>query len=288
MQTIIDVNQITRQARLGEFLRLKRNSVTPEAIGLAKPNRSRTPGLRREDVAERANISTVWYAKLERGKAQRVSRQVLLSVSHALCCDESETRYLLQLAGHVEQRMQPVLSYCVPDAGKRLLKSVNPLPAVFINDYKDIVLANQAFNLMLGFDVNSKPVEKRNAVIFASECPDWQRWLRIENQSDFDACMQRTAAGVRASMANRVCESEWQNRLEQLLDASQPFRSAWDQNSVKESDEMERVYHHALLGDLNLRKQYWDNRHGDTFGQMMVFVPTNDEDEQRLHNISAE
>lgn len=101
---------MTHPERLGEFLRQKRNSIAPESIGLGKPVRSRTPGLRREDVADLAQISTVWYAKLERGKAERVSRQVLVAIARAMQCDDSEIRYLLQLAGHHE--WQPKTETC--------------------------------------------------------------------------------------------------------------------------------------------------------------------------------
>lgn len=283
MQTIIEPHRITSQQRLGEFLRLKRTNISPESVGLMKPSRSRTPGLRREDVAERANISVVWYAKLERGKAERVSRQVLLSVSQALCCDDSEIRYLLQLSGHSEPRAKYALNYSISDSSARLLKQLNPLPAVFVNDYKDIIQANVAFNRMVGFDVNAQAFELRNMVLFASSCPQWQRWLKLDSELEFQTCMQRTAAGVRVSMANRACESEWQNRLEQLLLASEPFKQAWEKNSVKEFDENKREYQHARLGKMVLHKQLWGNSVAEVFGQMMVFIPTNDADEKRLH-----
>lgn len=273
---------MTNSERLGDFLKAKRNSIRPETIGLNKPYRSRTPGLRREDVAERANISTVWYSKLERGKAERVSRQVLLAVSHALCCDDSETKYLLQLAGLGGLPAKSSQSYTVSASSVRLLDNLNPLPAAFVNEYKDILRVNHAFNLMLGFDMNSIDLSERNAILLASHHPQWRRWMNINSDDDLLYCMKRSSASLRAAMGNRGGEAEWQSKLDHLLASSEPFRQAWGCLSVKEITEIENTYQHASIGALRLRKQFWFSQSGEGFGHLMVYLPLNDDDEQRL------
>lgn len=266
---------------LGEFLRKKRNAIAPETIGLQKPRRSRTPGLRREDVAERANISTVWYAKLERGSAEKVSLNVLLAISDALCCDNSEKQYLLNLAGLVNEPAQVGISYQLPDTSKRLIQHLGSLPALFINDYRDIIYANDAFNLMVGFDVNSIPQGSRNSILLAANAHLWRRWLKSESTTELQDCMQRTAASMRAAMVNRV-NTDWEQRLAHLLEQAPMFRQAWEQQNVKELEEIERVYLHHSLGEIMLRKQHWHNKAGEAFGYLMVFIPLNEQDECKL------
>ena len=157
-------NVMTQSERLGDFLRLKRNSITPETLGMIKPYRSRTPGLRREDVAELANISTVWYSKLERGKAERVSHTVISNIAKALQCDPSETRYLLQLSGHIDLAERELLTQSLSPELETMLAAVNPLPALLTNDFRDILRANEAFCQMVGFDVNALDIKQRNTV----------------------------------------------------------------------------------------------------------------------------
>lgn len=267
---------------LGEFLRKKRNTIAPETLGLLKPKRSRTPGLRREDIAERANISTVWYAKLERGKAEKVSRQVMLSICEALCCDQSEQQYLMNLAGLAHEHEEIGLCYNLPETSRRFIQHLNPLPATFINDYRDIIFANDAFNRMLGFDINEVPQESRNSILLASESALWRRWLNVETDADMTDCMQRTAASMRATMINKM-NSAWEHSLSHILDLSTIFKKAWEQQNVKEIEEIERGYYHSEFGQITLRKQHWHNKAGEAFGYLMVFVPI-DEATDRLLN----
>lgn len=264
---------MTNRERLGEFLRLKRNSIAPESLGLPKPQRSRTPGLRREDVAELALISTVWYAKLERGKADRVSRQVLIAIARAMNCDDSETRYLLQLAGH---RDLPDKSHsCEKLSGvtQRLLAALDPFPAMLCNDFKDILQVNGAFARMVGFDVNRLDQSQRNSIVLMENNQQWQQWLGVSGPADLTVCMQNAAAQVRAAMVSRACDLEWQNRLDQLMADCPLFREIWSNHRVRAREQIERDYQHAELGIIRLSKQFWSNSGGDISGQLMVFLP---------------
>lgn len=276
---------VTNRERLGEFLRLKRNSITPEAVGLPKPQRSRTPGLRREDVAELAQISTVWYAKLERGKAERVSRQVLIAIARAMNCDDSEMRYLLQLAGHRDLPGKRYTCAKVSNASMRMLSALNPLPAMLSNDFKDILMVNRAFVLMVGFDVNALDQNQRNSIILMENHTQWQQWLKVDSADDLTSCMQSSAAQVRAAMVSRTCDQEWQTRLEQLMAECPLFSEIWSNHRVKAREQTERDYQHALLGNIRLSKQFWSSSNADISGQLLVYFPQSDADEQRLQSV---
>ncbi len=272
---------MTHPERLGEFLRQKRNSIAPESIGLGKPVRSRTPGLRREDVADLAQISTVWYAKLERGKAERVSRQVLVSIARAMQCDDSEIRYLLQLAGHHE--WQPKTETCtrLSQMSQCFLSAINPLPALFCNDFYDILQVNDAFCAMVGFDVNALPDHQRNMFWLMEHHHGWQQWLMADDAASLKACMHNAAARVRAAMVNRVSELEWQARLAQLTETCPLFREVWANHRVKAKEQIERDYLHHTLGTLRLVKQFWSNS-STISGDLQVFIPMNAESKARL------
>ncbi|MZI93742.1 helix-turn-helix domain-containing protein [Vibrio sp. CAIM 722] len=273
---------LTRKERLGEFLRLKRNSIAPETLGLVKPSRSRTPGLRREDVAELADISTVWYSKLERGKAERVSRQVILNIAKSLLCDDSETRYLLQLSGHTEVPSYTTERKGLSDEVKEMINALSPLPAMMTNDFRDILWVNRAFEQMVGITFDAIPQSERNTVRLMSHNPIWQSWLKADCADSLQDCMQNSAARIRAAMVNRICDQEWQQRLDSLMADCPKFQEIWSNHKIKAKDMLEKEYHHKLLGDMVFRKQYWSHCSEDIVGQLVVFTPVNDSDKQRL------
>lgn len=279
---------MTHPERLGEFLRQKRNSIAPESIGLGKPVRSRTPGLRREDVAELAQISTVWYAKLERGKAERVSRQVLVAIARAMQCDDSEIRYLLQLAGHHEWQSKTETCTRLSRLSQSFLSAINPLPALFCNDFYDILQVNDAFRAMVGFDVNTLPDHQRNTFWLMEHHRGWQQWLMVDNAESLKTCMHNAAARVRAAMVNRISELEWQTRLAQLTDTCPLFREVWANHRVKAKEQTERDYQHSTLGTLRLVKQSWSNSSSTISGDLQVFIPMNDVSETRLLSLSCD
>lgn len=84
--------------QLGEFLKSRRHRLDPAALGLLAARRRRTPGLRREEVAERAGISCEWYVKLEQGRGASASAETVAALARALNLDASETAHLRRLA----------------------------------------------------------------------------------------------------------------------------------------------------------------------------------------------
>ncbi|MER6695425.1 helix-turn-helix domain-containing protein, partial [Streptomyces minutiscleroticus] len=92
--------QSAQRRQLSEFLRSRRERLTPEEVSLPPTGRRRTPGLRREELALLAGISATWYTYLEQGREIRVSEQVLNALAAALRLDRHERDHLLRLAGH--------------------------------------------------------------------------------------------------------------------------------------------------------------------------------------------
>ena len=92
--------QERRRRELAEFLRVRRARLDPAELGLPRRRRQRTPGLRREDVADRAGVSTAWYTSLEQGRPVNPSRTVVTALADALRLSGVDRNYLFTLTGH--------------------------------------------------------------------------------------------------------------------------------------------------------------------------------------------
>src|SRR5664279_1968672 len=121
-------DQERRQA-LADFLRTRRARLQPADVGLPERSRRRTPGLRREEVAELANIGVSWYTLLEQGQDVHPSRPVLDSLARALRLSAVEAHHLFLLAGHELPAPLPVEQEQLTPALQRVIDALNPHPA---------------------------------------------------------------------------------------------------------------------------------------------------------------
>src|SRR5579864_5670544 len=121
-----------RRQDLADFLRTRRMRLSPEQVGLIRGGRRRTPGLRREEVAQLAHVSVSWYTLLEQGRALHPSREVLQSIAEALQLTSEERHHLFVLADQQPLVETPVSPEQVSPALRRVLDALNPLPAYVI------------------------------------------------------------------------------------------------------------------------------------------------------------
>src|SRR5689334_22538889 len=118
-----------RHQALADFLRQRRTRLSPIEVGLPPGLRRRTPGLRREEVAQLANIGTSWYVWLEQGRDVHPSTQVLESLAEALRLTPNERRHLFLLAGQPLPSSALPLEECVSPDLQQMLDDLNPTPA---------------------------------------------------------------------------------------------------------------------------------------------------------------
>lgn len=272
------------QKRLGSFLRRKREGLSPEDAGLTRPPRMRTPGLRREDVAAMAGISTVWYSKIERGQAIGISREALQAISRVLRLQPAEHRYLMTLA------KQPTPSTSTPclmigSHTRRLLDRIDPMPAIVTNDYYDILAANRAYSLMCGIDLNEVPPRERNYIGLAFSSPAWRCFLRMDDADVEGIKLARMVGSLRGISANRSGDSLMAARISELKAQSKEFASLWDSEVVTQPEASDHALLHAQLGPIILRKQIWQSIGGETSGRLNIYNPVNDEDCRRLEEV---
>lgn len=214
-----------RRHELAAFLRSRRERITPDQVGLPVGGRRRTPGLRREEVAQLAGVGVTWYTWLEQGRDINASEQVLEAIARTLRLDPHEHTHLFTLAGAPEP---PMVTDCkaVSPHIYTLMEKLEPFPVCVRNARCDILAYNRAYNWLMG-DVDSIPFEERNTLIQCLTNPEWQRRL-----PDMDINLPRVIAGFRSAMAEHLAEPAWKNLVKRLRAESELFERLWKQHDV--------------------------------------------------------
>lgn len=275
------------QQQIGAFLRRKRESLEPELAGLTRTARTRTPGLRREDVADIAGISTVWYSKIERGKACGISREVLVSLARALRLDETERHYVMTLAGMDVAPVRDPCRHVTPDTA-RILGRLDPLPAIVMNDYFDIIAVNRAYEAMCGVCLADLPPAERNYVALMVTVPAWRRFLQLNDETALENRLARLVGTLRGVSAARPGDPTLAARIAWFRGLSPVFVRCWDREAVARPEELLFSFTHAVLGPVSLKKQIWLNCNGETSGRLNVYHPQDDDTYARLASVTGE
>ena len=270
--------RVDRAQELGAFLRTRRESLDPRRLGLPRYGRTRTPGLRREEVAQLAEIGITWYTKLEQGRPIRVSPKVLQAVASALQCTDTETRYIFTLAGLASPASAISANVCrlMPSAIQTIVDQLHPLPAVLQNARYDIVAFNDAFCRMINRDLHPVPVDDRNCIYLALTDPQ----IRAVTQ-DPQQVIANMAARLRAQMATHLGDPAWERYLQRLLACSSEFADIWNQNKVCASTDHIVCYNYADLGRLEVLQTNWWSLPvaGD---RLVVYVPIDEANREIL------
>ncbi|MCX4539526.1 helix-turn-helix transcriptional regulator [Streptomyces sp. NBC_01565] len=266
-----------RRHELAEFLRSRRERITPEQVGLPNGRRRRTPGLRREEVAQLSAVGVTWYTWLEQAREITVSPQVLDAVARALLLDRSERAHLFALAGTPD----PAPNTPCPSvtAGLRaMLEQLSPFPAFIQNSRYDILAYNDTFGRLL-CDLDEVPPEDRNCMWLAFTHPVWR-----ESVVDLHEVNRVMAAKFRASMAEHLSEPAWKTLLARLEAASPDFREAWARHEVVGAGGKSKYIRNARVGLLRLEHTYlWL---GPGSGPRLVtYAPLDEETRVRLERL---
>jgi transcriptional regulator with XRE-family HTH domain len=150
----------SRRRELADFLRARRGSLSPEQIGLPLTRRRRVRGLRREEVAEAAGISTAWYTYIEQARDLNLSPATLGRIGLALHLNPEERDHLFQLAGHAapQQEDQGATMVMTPLLG--MLRGMEPNPAYVLDPKWNIVAWNRTSELIFGDLETVHPAER--------------------------------------------------------------------------------------------------------------------------------
>jgi transcriptional regulator with XRE-family HTH domain len=248
---------------LGEYLRARRELVTPESLGLPQFGLRRVPGLRREEVAMLSGISADYYLRLEQGRDRNPSHQVLESIARVLRLGDDGTAYLLSLA--VQQprpaRRRPRAETVAPSL--RLLVDTLPLPAFVEGRYFDVLAAN-ALASALSPRLVAGGNRLRDLFLDPAEqdlYPDWQ------------ASTSYVVAGFRESIGAEVDDPRVVELVGSLSLASPRFRELWARHDVAKYQSNEMTMNHPRVGELRLFREKLAVT--GTVGQLLVmYHPT--------------
>lgn len=268
----------SRAQELGDMLRRRRETLDPNRLGLGRVGRIRTPGLRREEVATRADIGITWYTKLEQGRPIRVSPRVLFSVAQALEFNELETEHLFRLASlPVPPRLEnPRICEPLTAASQHILDHLCPYPALIQTKRYNIRGFNEAYRRLVGVDLNAIPLEDRNCIYLSLVNPAWRA-----SQADPDEMLANMAALFRASMAEHRDDPAWERQLERYMSASDQFRIVWDRYQLKGIENVVKRFRLADGTILALQSNnWWASPSNDD--RMIVYTPIDEIGAERL------
>ena len=213
-----------RRDELAAFLRTRRERVTPAEVGLPPGPRRRTPGLRREEVAQLAGVGVTWYTWLEQGRPINASVQVLDAIAAVLRLGPSERWHLYRLA-ELPGVPTAKATYAVPSEVVAVLDAIDPSPACVYNGKYDLLAANESYAALFPMLVDATGIE-RNAL--------WQIYGTPRGASpmtDVDVCAAMVAT-LRANYANHVGEPEWVELIEALCAANPEFARLWAEHRI--------------------------------------------------------
>lgn len=230
---------------LGEFLRARRELVTPEQAGVPVLGVRRVPGLRREEVAMLAGISSEYYLRLEQGRYRNPSVQVLESVARVLRLDDESVTYLLSLAAGKPKaaRRRPRREVVPPS----LLTFVDTLatPAFIEGKYLDVLAAN---TLAAAISPRLVPGNNRLRDVFLD--PD-ERELFM----DWNVATEGLVAAFRQSVGTETDDPRFVELVGQLSLASPRFRRLWARHDIGGRRGALMRFDHPVVGELVLNRE---------------------------------
>jgi transcriptional regulator with XRE-family HTH domain len=236
---------MTSPGPLGEYLRARRDLIRPEDVGLPVMGQRRVVGLRREELALLAGISSDYYLRLEQGRDHNPSVQVLESLARVLRLDDTATAYLLGLAApQGRSRSRRRRRQVVPDSVLQLVASIG-LPAFVESRHFDVLVAN---DLATAVNPNLRAGDNRMRAMFLDPaeqalCPA------------FEQAMTYMVASFRRSVGTDTDDPRFVQLVGELSLSSADFRRLWARHDVLVREGAQTVAQHPQVGELSLFKE---------------------------------
>jgi transcriptional regulator with XRE-family HTH domain len=230
---------------LGDYLRARRELVQPESVGLPVNGVRRVAGLRREEVAMLAGISSDYYLRLEQGRDRNPSIQVLEALARVLRLDQAATNYLLSLATPRPRHRPRRRRRETVSAGIRQLLATVGLPAFVEGRYFDVLAANDLARIL---SPNLQAGQNRLRSVFLDPAeqalyPDWQQATAM------------LVAGFRESVGTDTDDPRFVQLVGELSLSSGRFRELWARHDVYGREGMPVTLDHPQVGELTLGRE---------------------------------
>jgi transcriptional regulator with XRE-family HTH domain len=233
--------------QLAEYLRTRRESLSPEDAGMPRGPRRRTPGLRREEVAQSAGMSTDYLTRLEQGRGPQPSPQMLAAIARALRLDLAGRDHLFRLAGHAAPDRLGTIDH-VSRGMLRIIDRMTDTPAQVISELGEVLLQTEPAKALLG-DLSGLTGMARSTVF---------RWFTdpasraVYPDADHDERGRVFVAELRGAYARRGRNSRAGAIVAALLERSDEFATLWSEHAVVEKQPRSKRFSHPAVGELTL------------------------------------
>ena len=236
------------RAEIREFLATRRAKLTPQQVGLLPGGgRRRVPGLRREEVAVLAGVSTEWYVRLEKGHINGVSDDVLDAVARALQLDEAERLHLFNLARAAkprrpQRRAQPRVRPSI----ERLLNSMTSCPAFVKNGRIDVLASNPLFRALYS-PIYDDPARPPNLARFTFLDPRARDFY-----PDWNDVANGTVSLLRTEAGRDPHDRDLTDLVGELATRSDEFRTRWAGHDVRLHQKGTKNFNHPVVGPITV------------------------------------
>jgi len=240
-----------RRRELGAFLRSRRARLSPAEVGLADWGVRRVPGLRREEVAQLANVGLTWYTWLEQGRQARPSAGVLTAIADALRLDDHEREHLFALARDPGDQAhgrdgRPGSPAPAGPGLDTLVRDLEPAPAYAISARFDVLAHNRTAGLLFG-DLGPGPDGLANMLHLGFTAPHWRTLI-----TDWEHEAARHVAMYRAAMTVHLDDPAWTALPARLARLSPDFARFWASSDVAGPARRLKRFCHPAAGPLTL------------------------------------
>ncbi|MFI1714643.1 helix-turn-helix transcriptional regulator [Streptomyces litmocidini] len=239
-----------RTKEISGFLRSRRARITPEEVGLPSDGRvRRVPGLRRDEAARLAGVSTEYYTRLEQGRAGNPSTEVLEAIAGALRLDETEREHLTDLlrsgAGIRTARRAPARAQRVRPGLHLMLETLDHVPAFILGRRTDVLASNRLARAVLT-DFDALPATRRNLARYYLLDPRAR-----ERVGDWERIAAETVAILRLEAGRYPHDRQLADLVGELTLQCAEFTDWWNDHRVLRRTHGTKRYHHPLVGDLH-------------------------------------
>ena len=267
-----------RRTELAAFLRSRRARITPEDVGMPPGLRRRTPGLRREEVAQLAGVGVTWYTWLEQGRPINASVQVLDAVARVLQLDGTECEHLYRLAGIPFVREPVADAEVVGEEVQSVLDHLDPLPAAVYNTRYDVQASNATYRLMWPM-TSLVPRTERNVLYKLFTIPDCCSTFVNSSQE-----LPWMVARLRHAYGRHLGEPAWESFIARLIEDSPRFAQMWASGDVAPPGRSVKVYRHASVGLVRLSVTSL-SIDGMAEHRILVYTPVAEEDRRQIERL---
>lgn len=264
-------NEKHRYSELADFLKTRRAKILPSQVGLSIGTRRRTPGLRREEVAQLAGIGLTWYTWLEQGRAIHVSTQVIESLSKVLLLDKQERIHLYLLANQPLPTDIPVCQGNVSPILQHVLDSLLFCPSLVTDQRWNVIAWNKAASVIFG-NFSEMNVRERN-IVWAMFTDDKYKQLYVDWRLHAKGLLGRFR-----STCGQYIEDSWLAQfIDDLKKQSTEFNLWWSLHEIQSNGEKSKQMKHPVAGVLDFEISNFDV--SDNSGlKMIVHVPLSETD----------